>query len=47
MKMRRAFTGGLIIEIPGEEASEKADVLAEHLKKVFSEQDVKIAWPRK
>lgn len=34
-RMRRAFTGGLIIEVPGEEAASKADILARHLRRIF------------
>lgn len=46
-RMRRAFTGGLIIEIPGEEATKRVNFLAEHLKKVFKEQDIRIQKPTK
>lgn len=41
-RTRRAFTGGLIIKIPGEEKIKKADLLAERLRSVFREQNVRI-----
>lgn len=44
-KIRRGYTGGLVIEIPGEGASMKADILADKLKQVLSNEEVSIRRP--
>lgn len=41
-KIRRGYTGGMVIEIPGEEANQKADALADKLKEVLGREDVRI-----
>ncbi|XP_024892021.1 uncharacterized protein LOC112467568 [Temnothorax curvispinosus] len=47
-KPKRAQTGALIIEVPGKDSSAKADLLANHLAKVFEGRPgVKIARPTK
>lgn len=47
-RIRRAITGGIIIEIPGEQESQKADALATNLRTVFTAaEDVKISRPTK
>nr|XP_012224479.1 PREDICTED: uncharacterized protein LOC105673432 [Linepithema humile] len=41
-----SYTGGMVIEIPGEESKEKANILAERLRKVFEErEEIKIGRP--
>lgn len=47
-KIRRALTGGIIIEIPGEQNSQQADTLASKLRDAFSNhEDVAISRPMK
>lgn len=46
-KIRRGFTGGLVIEIHGEEAVDKADRLATKLREIMSNERVKIQRPTK
>lgn len=47
-KIRRVLTGGIIIEIPGEQNSQQADTLASRLRDAFSSQeDVAISRPMK
>lgn len=43
--LRRAATGALIFEIPGEGKEEKADDLARRLREVFANEDVRISRP--
>ncbi|XP_067215528.1 uncharacterized protein [Linepithema humile] len=44
-KIRPSVTGGIIIQIPGEKASEKADILATRLRKTFEGEEVRIGRP--
>lgn len=44
--IRSGFTGGLVIEIPGEEAEKKADVLATKLSNIFANEQVRINRPK-
>ena len=47
-KIRQTMTGGMLIEIPGQESSAKADGLAAKLKEVFAEEsEVRISRPSK
>lgn len=46
-KIRRRFTGGVVIEIPGEESNGKADILADKLKHVLRKENVRIDRPYK
>lgn len=45
-QIRSGFTGGLVIEIPGEDAESKADRLAIKLKDIFEGDQVRINRPR-
>lgn len=46
--MRRSITGGLILEIPGENNTEKANNLASRLREVFDkDEEIKISRPHK
>lgn len=36
-RIRRGYTGGLVIEIPGEDASVKADILADKLTRGYKD----------
>lgn len=48
VKIRRAITGALIFEIPGEQSHERADTLALHLKQALSgKEEVRIQRPTK
>lgn len=47
VRVRTAATGARLLEIPGATSQEKADSLATELKKVLSDQDVKITRPTK
>nr|XP_012217375.1 PREDICTED: uncharacterized protein LOC105669163 [Linepithema humile] len=44
-KVKPAFTGAIIIQIPGEQANDKADTLANKLREVFEGEEVKIGRP--
>nr|XP_034182488.1 uncharacterized protein LOC117605357 [Osmia lignaria] len=44
---RRARTGGLVLEIPGEDRTEKAAKLADCLRQMFSGTEVRVARPIK
>lgn len=44
-KIRRDLNGSVIIEIPGQESSEKAKILADKLKEKLSEEEVAISRP--
>lgn len=46
-KIRKGYTGGLVIEIPGEGAVHKADKLADGLRKALEEDCVRVQRPRK
>lgn len=47
-RIRRAITGGIIIEIPGDQGSQKADTLTNSLRTVFTAaEDVTISRPTK
>lgn len=46
-KVRRGYTGGMVIEIPGEGATDKADVLAERLRQVLANEEISIRRPSK
>ena len=47
-KIRQTMAGGILIEIPGEESSAKADNLAAKLKEVFAEKrEIRISRPNK
>ena len=47
-KIRQTMAGGILIEIPGEESSAKADILATKLREVFvEEREIKISRPIK
>lgn len=47
VQFRRAATGGRILEVPGGTSGEKADSLAEKLKEIFSQDDVRVSRPMK
>ncbi|XP_076385624.1 uncharacterized protein LOC143264063 [Megachile rotundata] len=47
IKVRKAFTGGILIGVPGEEGRKKASALAEKLKETFDDGQVKVACPVK
>lgn len=46
-KTRRGYAGGLVIEIPGEGATQKADRFAEKLKEVLEDDRVRVQRPVK
>ncbi|XP_039312408.1 uncharacterized protein LOC120359335 [Solenopsis invicta] len=45
LRMRRAVTGGIILELPGEESAPKADRLAEKLVAALGESGVRVSRP--
>lgn len=45
-QIRSGFTGGLVIEIPGDDAETKADNLAKKLREVFISEQVRVNRPR-
>lgn len=45
-QIRNGFTGGLVIEIPGEDAENKADRLAIRLRDIFKGEQIRVNRPR-
>lgn len=46
-KIRTGFTGGIVLEIPGQDADKKADILAERLRGLYpGNEDVRINRPK-
>lgn len=45
--IKKAVNGGLIIEIPGEDMTDKADALVEKLRQNFNSDDVRILPPNR
>jgi len=44
-RIRRAATGALLIEIPGEDTGRKADLLADRLREAFVDMGVRVSRP--
>lgn len=42
-RVRRAVTGGLLIEIPGADMASKSDILADKFREVFTDEEVRIS----
>ena len=45
LRVKKAMTGGLILEVPGQETAQRADKLAERLSVALAQQGVKISRP--
>ncbi|XP_063821987.1 uncharacterized protein LOC135071971 [Ostrinia nubilalis] len=47
VRFRRALTGATIIEVPGAASDEKADALADKLRAIYNEEEIRVSRPTK
>ncbi|XP_020297222.1 uncharacterized protein LOC109861820 [Pseudomyrmex gracilis] len=47
LRPKRAITGGLILEVPGENGAERADALAKAMSALFAEDETRVSRPVK